>query len=591
MVHQRTLFAVSIGVSLLLHGVLLIVAPYVSLFEASFVPKEFMRLLEVRLLESWDETRFDTSAEASAARLTSRAGALKELLDRETEKLTPEGGLSGGAEEIPRLSERLGAVAIEREYDVMPAPASLEVLDTRIIEISQETARRDIQIARRLVTPSTTRILPEGDMPVLRSATESHGEDVLVFEPSGVGSGSGRDFLAEAREPVRERLPSTEEIRTAPASFIETPWGLPELPEERNIARAPVVNEIRAKSSFEFLDDLVNIQMDAFVPPGDKKGFFRLCIEPKAEGKIEILPKDVTLVIDASGSIQQRKLDQTVVGMKGIIARSLREGDRFNIVIFRAKPTSFRPAPVEVTPETRAEALKFLSGLQSGGETDVYGALEPVMRQEIRPGIPAIVLVATDGRPTAGVRDARAIINGLTADNQLRNTVFAYGGGKTVNRYLMDLLAYRNKGEARYSELIDSMGRELPQFFARLGEPILVDCVADYGNISEEEVFPKQIPDFFKGRAVTVYGRFDPVKDREFVMRLTGRAGPRKKEIVFKADLTRARAGDPEMAREWAFRKAYYLIGEICRVGETPELLAELRRLSDEYRIRTSYSQ
>ena len=43
------------------------------------------------------------------------------------------------------------------------------------------------------------------------------------------------------------------------------------------------------------------------------------------------------------------------------------------------------------------------------------------------------------------------------------------------------------------------------------------------------------------------------------------------------------------MARGWAFQKAYHIIGEISRQGELPELLAELKRLSDTYAIRTIY--
>ena len=111
------------------------------------------------------------------------------------------------------------------------------------------------------------------------------------------------------------------------------------------------------------------------------------------------------------------------------------------------------------------------------------------------------------------------------------------------------------------------------------------------GGISDrgKEVYPKVIPDFFRGRVVTVYGRFDPAKDKEFSMRLSGLAGARKKEVIFRADLRKAGAGDENVARNWAFDKIYHLIGEMCRVGEKPELLNEVRELSRKYKIKTSY--
>jgi hypothetical protein len=74
-------------------------------------------------------------------------------------------------------------------------------------------------------------------------------------------------------------------------------------------------------------------------------------------------------------------------------------------------------------------------------------------------------------------------------------------------------------------------------------------------------------------------------------MRLKGQAGPRQKEVVFRAELAKAGSGGPDIARNWAFRKIYHLIGEVTRVGETPELLAEIRSLAQQYNIRTSYDQ
>ena len=213
------------------------------------------------------------------------------------------------------------------------------------------------------------------------------------------------------------------------------------------------------------------------------------------------------------------------------------------------------------------------------------------MQALARDGEPSVVFVMTDGRPTAGVKDGRTIINALTDENRGRHTVYAYGGGRTVNRYLLDLLAYRNKGESYVTPEIDQIDAELPSFFARISEPILVDLEADYGRIDENDVFPKKVPDFYRGRVVTVYGRYQPEKDKEFSVRLTGRAGDKKKELVFRTNLSKAGAGDASIAQRWAFERIYWLIGEICRVGETPDLLQELRDLSAKYNISTSYSE
>jgi Ca-activated chloride channel family protein len=302
------------------------------------------------------------------------------------------------------------------------------------------------------------------------------------------------------------------------------------------------------------------------------------------------LPKDVTFIIDASNSITQRKLDETVKGVRQMIG-ALRPEDRFNVVIFRDTPALFRQTLTTATKDEKASAFEFLTGVVSRGETDVYQGILPVIGEKPRPGVPGIVLVMSDGRPTTGVRDGRTIINSLTEANALHQTIYAFAGGHTVNQYLLDLLAYRNKGESKVAPQIDSISQALPQFFGRLNDPLLVNCKADFGGLDDRDIFPKQLPDFYKGQAVTVYGKFNPTKDRFFAMRLTGQAGPSGKEVVFQADLSEAARGDQDIARNWAFDRVYYLIGETTRVGETPELLSEIRALAKQYNIQTSYDE
>jgi hypothetical protein len=138
---------------------------------------------------------------------------------------------------------------------------------------------------------------------------------------------------------------------------------------------------------------------------------------------------------------------------------------------------------------------------------------------------------------------------------------------------------------------MDTIDKELPVFFSELNDPILVGLKSDYGRINDTEVYPKELPDFYLGRHVEIFGRYFPSEDKEFVMRLAGDAGERQKELVFKADFEQARSGDAAIAHDWAFQKIYYLIGEICRLGERADLLSEVQTLSRLYQIRTSYSE
>ena len=189
------------------------------------------------------------------------------------------------------------------------------------------------------------------------------------------------------------------------------------------------------------------------------------------------------------------------------------------------------------------------------------------------------------------MRDGRTIINGLTADNDLRHTMFAFAGGRTVNRYLLDLLAYRNKGRAGIVDNIDEIDNTLPEFVVALRDPLLVDLDASFARVDDAEVFPAKVPDFYRGQVIRLYGRYDPKANEEFVARITGRAGSEQRELVFRQRFKNAAEGDWSIARAWAFQKSYDIIGAISREGERPDLIAKLDELSRTYNIRTSYSE
>ena len=122
-------------------------------------------------------------------------------------------------------------------------------------------------------------------------------------------------------------------------------------------------------------------------------------------------------------------------------------------------------------------------------------------------------------------------------------------------------------------------------------DPILVDLRADFGRVDRETVFPQILPDFFQGQPVALYGRYDPEARDTFALRLAGKAGAERKEVIFRTGFDEAEAGTRDIARGWAFQKAYHIIGRISREGESPELLGELKQLRAEYGVRTSYDE
>jgi len=586
--YRRAAFVVSLAVAVAAYALLYLVAPSVFLMGASAaMPRNLPKPLEVKLYNG-PMPEPTPPEDVITTALASRPGSVRDLIKEATEEMpiaeTPQTPSEGPVEAAPPPAPR--AEVLVREHDLARNDALLGGMEARLVAIPETSARAAIEVPRRFIPENDMRILAVEDQPML---VDGSGAPPSLSLPAGAaGDASAAPPVAAAPEAP---APMPE---LAGVGLIEPPLerpspAVPGLTDETILARESLVNEVRGNNPFDSMEGLVRLEAATYIDPASREGYFRLKIIPRDDALIAPLPRDVTFVIDASNSIVQRKLDLTVRGVSASLSL-LRPEDRFNVIVFRDTPKPFRAELTPASADNIAEAKKFIEGIQSGGSTDVYGAVAPVLLTPPRPGGPGLVVVLSDGRPTTGNLEGRELIRRLSEQNVAGNTVYTFGGGNTVNRYLMDLLAYRNRGQSRVTDEIEDIDNELPNFFKRVQDALLVDLHADYGRVDETSVFPQELPDFYRGRVVTVYGKFRPGQDDDLVLRLQGRAGEAQKEIVLKADLAGAEKGAREIAEGWAFEKTYHLIGEITEVGETPEIMGEIRRLSDQFNVRTSYS-
>jgi len=584
MLSRRVLFSLSVVAAALFYAVLLAIAPRILMLQPGTAPEQVLARLNVYLRDPASILQPDTQADRQA--FTARPGSVRDLLKIE-EIPASNAAFDKPEVEIPDFAGRVASDTVQPEP--VPMDESLKRLEAKVLEITREAARRDLEVPRRLVRPSDVEIPGSEGFPDLTSGEATEGT-ALSLPPSGLPSllAQGPGVLTGGQG----EAPSGPDP-SQPLVQLDLPTSMPRLAPESEPLRAPVqqaMDAAKEEREYAFMDGLLDLELRTWRNPGEPEGYFELRITPKKGESIPVLPKDVSFVVDASSSIPQHKLNITVKGLRAAL-KQLKPEDRFNVVIFRDAPQYFQPGAVPATKENLQAAGKFLDDLASVGQTDVFKALQPMVQQQPREGMPGVVVVVSDGRPTAGLQDSRAIINGLTSDNSNGNGVYAFGGGKTVNRYLLDLLAYRNKGAAQVAPDIEDIEKGLPQFFLTLRDPILVDLQADIGRVDMGNVFPQSMPDFFQGQAVALYGRYNPEEDETFALRLAGKAGAEKKEVIFSTGFDEAKEGTRDIARGWAFQKAYHIIGRISREGETPELLNELKQLRAEYGVRTSYDE
>ncbi len=334
------------------------------------------------------------------------------------------------------------------------------------------------------------------------------------------------------------------------------------------------------------LDDLLVARIFVYRPP-EGPGYFHLMIMPqRADSRLQPLPKDVIFVLDASQSIGQRTLGKLKDGIKEAMRR-LGTDDRFTIIGFRNKALQYSENLVPVNPLAVAEAWSFVDSLNASGRTDIYSAMEQIMKLGTQRARPHIIVLFSDGRPNVGITDSRNIINRLSASRAPSTTIYSFGAGNSINHYLLDLLAYRNRGYAVYSDERSDIPFDVQTLMSELEKPVLMRVQADMPGLDNVEVYPKQLPDLYQNWPLNLYGR---IHDQdEIVLRITGEAFDETKEVVLRVPIPKETNGDQEVARDWAKQKLMWLIGQTVQLGETPSLMQEISRIGQQYNVQTGY--
>jgi uncharacterized protein YegL len=314
--------------------------------------------------------------------------------------------------------------------------------------------------------------------------------------------------------------------------------------------------------------------------------YFELQITRRSETALPVLPKDVLLVQDCSESMTPWKLAECKRGLIRWLDQ-LNPGDRFDLLAFRDTTTRCFGHWQPFTSAHKATALAFIDGLRAQGNTDVLASLQEALSAVSENGRPVLMALITDGRPTTGVTESSAIIEGFTSSNQGRISVFGLGGGQRVNRFLLDLLSYRNRGDS----LVVEESEKIPYAMERWGEetrrPVLSDLSYQFSGIEQESIYPATLTHLYLDRPLTLYGRA-PVNHPPAAFQIVGRSGGQIRDMVFSLDLDGASRGDESLRRRWVWHRVYEWIGSYLREPNEAQRSA-IQQLADRYGLVVPY--
>jgi len=264
-------------------------------------------------------------------------------------------------------------------------------------------------------------------------------------------------------------------------------------------------------------------------------GFFTMMIvPPKDLAKVPRGAVEMVFVLDCSGSMSGRPIEQAKAAIERGLAR-LEPGDSFQIIDFAESASALGGRPLEGEPRTLAAGRNFLATLNANGGTMMMTGLRaslgfPHDAERLR-----FVAFCTDGYIGNEAEILGELHKGLGATR-----VFSLGVGN-CNRYLMDSMARMGSGVATYLGTQDDPVTTMDSLFNRISHPALCELGIDWGGAKVTDVYPSRLPDLFVGRPVIVTGRYTGRMPES--VRVSGRVGRQNKTI----DVSVAEAGGQDV--------------------------------------------
>jgi Ca-activated chloride channel homolog len=326
--------------------------------------------------------------------------------------------------------------------------------------------------------------------------------------------------------------------------------------------------------------------------PG-KDGYFMLTLSPRDDlAEKQVVNKDIVFVLDTSGSMSDEgKMDKARNALLFGI-RTLRDGDRFNVINFAGDEHLMEPRLIEANAAGRLRGEEFVKTLRPTGGTNINDALLTSIKQFEKGSRPRMLVFMTDGLATVGERNTLKIIENLNRAKSVDIRIFPFGFGYDVNTELLDTIGAENGGISDYVQPKEDLEAKMSSFFAKVSSPVLSDLSLDLGSAIVDQMYPRKLPDVFRGMQLIIIGRYKNTNDlRNITFRLTGKSGSGTRTFNYgKLDLPVRNSDNDFLPRLWASRRVGWLIEQIRLNGESKELRDEIIELGTRFGLVTPYT-
>lgn len=417
------------------------------------------------------------------------------------------------------------------------------------------------------------------------------GDLVEVFYPLNTEKFSSR--------PIDEVQVKVDILGKGPISSVYSPThsvSVERPSPERVLASYSVTKEIPT-ADFRLLyrpsRESVESTVLSYRPRDGEDGYFLLMVSPTPRAdRAAIVPKDLVIALDRSGSMNGEKINQAKAALAYVL-KNLNPGDRFNVVVYNDVIDPLFQGLMANQKENIDKALGMIDGIHAEGGTNIHDALlEALKTIGAAPGNGRLryVLFLTDGLPTVGKTNESVILTDTASANSKSARIFAMGIGYDVNVRLLDKLVGQNRGVSNYVKEREPLESKISSLYNKLKNPVMTDLAVTFSGVRTTMTYPQAVPDLFDGDQILLVGRYD--RPGTTNVTVTGNYMGKSQKFEYAADLARLsdKFSNAFVEQLWAVRRIGFLLDQIQLNGQSAEVVDELVRLSKLYGIITPYT-
>jgi Ca-activated chloride channel family protein len=233
--------------------------------------------------------------------------------------------------------------------------------------------------------------------------------------------------------------------------------------------------------------------------------------------------------------------------------------------------------------------MSFIDDLRAIGGTNIFEAIEIALKNRGKDVPPRMIILITDGKPTIGLTNEKELIREIKKKNTYGIRIFTFGIGNDINTHLLDKLTLITGAFRSYINPNEDIEVKISNFFTKIESPVLTDLELKIDSpLKVGKVYPRDIPDLFKGSSISLIGRFSGSGNAKIILK--GKIMKRSKKFVFSGNFKKTDHSSDFIPKLWAARKVGFLLDQIRLNGENDELKNEIIRVARKYGIVTPYT-